>query len=198
MKGHLSLETAPAVSPLTLEETKRHLRVVEENTDDDAYIQELIDAATAELDGENGWLGRALITQTWTLHMDRFPASDCGISIPLPPLVSVTEIRYFDSNNDAQVLDADYYTVDGRREPGQIKNIYGRTWPSTYPVAGAVEIEFIAGYGDAPEDVDALIRHYLKLRIGQWYATRESVIIGSIVNEMPHFSTMLDNLRIRV
>ena len=44
--------------------------------------------------------------------------------------------------------------------------------------ANGFEIAFIAGYGDAPPDVPAPIRHALKLLVAHWFEHREPVALG--------------------
>lgn len=57
------LITAPVTFPVTLAEVKAMIRVTD--SDEDAVIQSLIDAAVAALDGRSGWLGRAIMSQVW-------------------------------------------------------------------------------------------------------------------------------------
>ncbi len=73
------LITPPSADPVSLAETKTHLRVA--HGEDDAYIGLLISAATQYLDGYDGILRRALVTQTWETDADR---------LPLAPVQSVT------------------------------------------------------------------------------------------------------------
>src|SRR5262245_61367182 len=93
----LRLLTPPDTPPVSLDEAKAHLRV--DHTDDDNYITALIAAATTYLDGWNGVLGRAMITQEWELVLDAFPCGD-AIEIPLGPLQDVSRVAYDDSAGD--------------------------------------------------------------------------------------------------
>ena len=63
----LKLITAPASTPVSLVEVKSYMR--ELTTDQDTLFTSLIAAATSYLDGPNGYLGRAIITQTWELYL---------------------------------------------------------------------------------------------------------------------------------
>lgn len=58
---HITVITPPE-PVITLEEAKTHLRL--DDDDNDIYVSGLIEAATAWLDGPDGWLGRALGVQT--------------------------------------------------------------------------------------------------------------------------------------
>ena len=64
----LRLVTAPAQEPVTLAEAKERLRITGDSFDAD--LHSLLRAARQEIDGSSGWLGRALITQTWDLVLD--------------------------------------------------------------------------------------------------------------------------------
>lgn len=181
----LRLITAPAVEPMTLAEVKAHLRV--DDTDDDALIELYIKAATAYVDGEDGFLGRALVTQTWELVIDEFPENE--IMIPLPPLQSVSSVKYDDGAGVEQT--ASNYTVDDASEPGWIvPDTSG--WPSTFDGINAVRIQFVAGYlpnSDSPPDLAANVPGSIKaamlLLIGAAYANREQTVVGVISTQLP-------------
>src|ERR1017187_7840771 len=70
----LILVTGPAVEPLTAAEAKARLNIGDEISDD--VMKSLISASRNMIDGRDGWLGRALVTQTWDLVLDRFPTSN--------------------------------------------------------------------------------------------------------------------------
>src|SRR5262245_29494395 len=79
-------------------DAKRQLSI-----DSAAFDQKLDDfcaTATAMLDGAEGWLKRALRSQQWRLVLPSF--TDCEtpgrIVIPLPPLITVTAIKYLDAD----------------------------------------------------------------------------------------------------
>lgn len=180
--------TAPAVLPLTLAEVKEHLRV--DHSDEDNLISLYIQAATSFVDGENGFLGRALVTQTWELVIDTFPTHE--IKIPLPPLQEVESVKYDDSDGNEQTLATDGYWVDDALEPGWIVPATAG-WPSdVLDAVNAVRVRFIAGYPateDSPPDlranVPASIKHAMLLHIGSMYGQREDMVIGTIVNKLP-------------
>lgn len=172
----LTLVTAPTVEPLTIAEAKAHLRVT--STDEDALITALIVAAREHAER---FTRRALITQTWDLTLDSFPAE---IVVPFPKLQSVTSITYVDSNGASQTLLTTEYTVDTKSEPGRVVEAYDKAWPSTRDVINAVTVRFVAGYGLAAA-VPSSIKQGMLMHIGHMYANRESVNIGNISSEIP-------------
>ncbi len=107
-------ETSPAELPVSIFEARSHLRV--DHSEDDALIAGYIAAATDALDGRDGLLGRALVTQRWRLVLDAFPAGP--IVLPLPPLRSVLSLSYNPlSGGSAVTLSPSTYTVDGIATP---------------------------------------------------------------------------------
>jgi uncharacterized phiE125 gp8 family phage protein len=163
---------APLVEPVSLTEAKLHLRVDVDT--DDTLISALI--ASARQDCE-AFQNRAYINRTMELWLDRFPGED-HIDLPLPPLVSVTSIAYYDTANSATtVLAAAFsttYFVDSKNEPGKLCLGYGATWPTTTlrPNNG-VCITYVCGYGTASESVPVPIRQAILLSIGAAYENRE-------------------------
>src|ERR671919_706510 len=105
---NLRLVMAPQDSPLSVADAKDQMRVTLDS--EDAYIATLIQAATGYLDGRDGVLGRALMTQTWEYVLDAFPLHD-WIWLPLPPIQSVTSITYRDTSGNVQIFAAANYSL---------------------------------------------------------------------------------------
>jgi len=94
---------------LTLADAKAHLRV--DGNEEDALIEGYVAAAIANLDGRDGWLGRALGEQAWELRLSSFSGN--AIEVPLPPLIEVEGVSYYDTNNMLQTLPSSTYDVIG-------------------------------------------------------------------------------------
>lgn len=171
-----TLVTPPGTEIVTLTEAKAHLRVT--HTDEDALIASVISAA-------QGWVEdfteRALITQTWDYFLDAFP---CEIVLPLPPLQSVTSVKYVDPDGVEQTLASSEYTVDTAAVNGIVRLGYGKSWPSTRVQANAVTVRFVAGYGVASA-VPAAIKSACLLIIGELYARREHALVGAPIAVVP-------------
>jgi uncharacterized phiE125 gp8 family phage protein len=165
----LSLATPPAAYPVTVAEAKAHLRI--EHALDDTYIETLVKAVTAELDGRQGLLRRALITQTWDYSLPWFPVVR-RICVPMPPLQSITSVKYFDADNVEQTFSSDNYEIVTQDEQGYIALKQDASWPGTYEREAAVTIRFVAGYGVDGSAVPANVRAAMLLRIGELYANR--------------------------
>ena len=172
----LKLVTAPSAEPVSLIEAKAHLRV--DIADDDTLITALIVAARKWCDE---YTGRQFVTATWDWFLDGFCQS---FVVPIPPLQSVTSIKYLDTAGVEQTLDAGTYRVDAVSEPGRIALDYGKTWPSTYPVINAVTVRFVAGYGAAGA-VPEPIKQAMLILIGELYEQREESLVGTIQSSVP-------------
>lgn len=189
----LRLITPPALLPVTLAEAKAHLRV--DSTDEDAVITLMIETATAHVDGPNGFLGRALVDQTWELVIDAFPpAPDTDpllnqIKIPIPPLIEVVSITYDNTAGMPIVYPSASYTVDTVSEPGWV--VPASSWPATFAGINSVRIQFRAGYintADSPTTgfIPSDIKGAILLYIGALYANREEVSVeGRVPVELP-------------
>jgi uncharacterized phiE125 gp8 family phage protein len=152
--------TLPTLEPLTAAELKTRLNIGPEMSDETA--ESLIKAARQMIDGQDGWLGRALLTQTWQGMLDGFPCRE--IRVPLPPLQDVSAMRYVDGSGATQELDSSDYQIVQSARP-YIMPAFGKSWPSSFCGPDAVSIEFVAGYGDNPEDVPEPIRSAIALQV---------------------------------
>lgn len=186
----LILVTAPASAnpAVTLEELKAYLAIDPLVTDDDDLLKHNIAAITATLDGPRGLLNRALINQSWKLELDEFPTgTNDKIELPLPPTQSITSVKYDDSDGNEQTLvaDTDYYItkLGATTEQTQIHPIDG--WPAARDRAGAVRVEFVAGYGDNDSDIPADTKLLIKAVSAEFFERREYSNVGNIVNVMP-------------
>lgn len=163
----LSLTTGPASEPISLTEAKAQLRL--EISADDDLVTDLIQGAREAVEDITK---RQLITATWKLTLDAFPAE---IVLPLPPLQSVSSIKYYDTDGNQQTLSSSLYSVDTQSQPGRITPAYGESWPDTRTINNAVEVNFVAGYGDAGSDVPMKIRQAMLLYITWGYEDREAM-----------------------
>lgn len=183
----LFLATAPTAEPLTLADAKLHLRIDTSTTDEDALVTALIQAARETVET---YTHRAIPAQTWDLKLDGFTAheyfEDGAIWLPKPPVSSVTSVTYLDGAGASQTWTAttgwlsDLPTGPWARR-ARIYPAFGVSWPATYGVPNAVTIRFVAGYTSVPEAIKA----GMKLLIGHWYQNRETVITGTIAQELP-------------
>lgn len=117
---------------------------------DSGVLDDLIAAASEEIGGPTGWLGRSLGIQTLELRLPNFLCR--GISLPLPPIVEMVSITYAGGAGDI-VLPSDRYALHADRL------VPNGAWPS----GCSVRIRYKAGYDPVP----AIIRTAVKLRVGE-------------------------------
>lgn len=165
----LKLVTGPVAEPVTRQEAKDFLRI--EHIEEDAIVDSLILAARQVVEA---YLNRFLITQTWQLFLDRFPRGR-EITVPRPPLQSVTHLKTYDEADVATTFAATNYVVDAVTEPGRIVLKDAAQWPTTeLRNVNGVEIQFVAGYGATGPAILEKIRTYLKMLIGEMWENREA------------------------
>jgi uncharacterized phiE125 gp8 family phage protein len=174
----LVVDTAPDVEPVTLADAKRHANV--DDSFHDNQIEGLIAAARGHAERVTE---RQFITAVYVLHLEAFPEE---IEIPKPPLQTIDAIKYIDPDGVEQTMtvDVDYQLVTGS-EPARVRPAYGTVWPTTKAVADAITVEFTAGYGDAASDVPADIRLAMMILVAHWYRTREPIIEGHSIADVP-------------
>lgn len=193
----LSLVTAPASEPLSLTEAKLHLRVDEDVTADDTLITDLVAAAREEFEHATG---RQVITATWDLKLNHFPAGP--IEIPRAPLLTVTSVTYIDTAGASQTWDSAEYQVDAFvgpfARPGLLYPKAEYSYPVTRTIPDAVTVRFTAGYGATADAVPEGVRAALKMSLGGLYAHRESHITGTIITANPLLDRFVLRYRVPV
>jgi uncharacterized phiE125 gp8 family phage protein len=175
----LVLTSAPALEPVSLAEAKAHLRV--DGSAEDALIQSLIVTSRLHIEAA---LGLALITQSWSYFLDRWPKAG-RIVLPLRPVAALSHIRIWSEEGTSASLDPAAFLLDGQGMPPRLVARSDVTGASAMRPANGIEIGFTAGFGPSADDVPATIRHALVLLVAHWYEHREPVEIGVGVNAVP-------------
>ena len=169
----LKLVTAPS-ELITLEEAAEFMRA-EFSSTEETLIEAFIIAARQMCEE---YLFRRIGVQTVELRAAGFPVNNTPIVLPAP-LISVTSIKYLDSNNDEQTLDEDDYVVSDSA-PGLILPV--NSWPSTIRSGDSVRVVFDTGYsgpGESPQISEPLpntIRVAMLMQIADLYENREAQV----------------------
>lgn len=183
----LTRSTAPAAL-LDLPALKRHLRV--DHDGDDDLIASLAAAAQSALDGPSGMVGKALVTQSWTMTRARLTGKTV-LRLPVFPFRSLTSVSYYDADNSAQSADLADFTARGGEEFAYIEPV--TAWPAMYDRPDALTVVWSAGYGSADQVPGELIVA-AKMLAGHWYENREAVVPGQM-SELPLAFRELVDLR---
>ena len=173
------LLSGPSVEPITLTDAKSHLRA--DTSAEDTLIQSLIMASRLHIEAA---LDLTLITQSWRLRLDSWPRSGTLV-LPLRPVEELTAVRVHVDDDTIETLDVDDFILDGTPNPARLVWRGTGTAPLSPIAANGIEIDFVAGYGDAPSDVPQPIRQALLLLVAHWYENREPVEIGATATVIP-------------
>lgn len=153
----LLLVTPPATEPVSLSEAKDHCEIGASDTAHDTKLTRFIKASREDVERITR---RALITQTWKRTLSGFPPGR-KILLPRPPLQSVS-ITYYDGDGVSQSLSPSAIQVDTVAAPGSVQPAVDFEWPVTQSLRQiAVEIEFVAGFGNSSSDVPSVFRQLI-------------------------------------
>lgn len=184
--------TAPSVEPITVAEAKEWAKI--DGIADDAKITSLITACRQYLEQ---YLNRTLITTTWAYRKDGFPVASStlehvegsflsgysadyeaeakfydtqpsDIVLPMGDIQSITSVKYIDRDGNEQTVDAaEYFLARSQYITPQTN----KQWPSNGLLRNrdAVEVVFVAGYGDAADDVPEDIKTALKMMVSDMF-----------------------------
>ena len=171
-----TLLNAPAFEPVTLADMKDFIRV--EHNDDDGAIAALIAGARLHIEAQTR---RALITQSWRLTRDAWPA-DGRIAVRPSPLQSLDVVRVYDSAGNATVLDLQAFVVDTAGS-----TVVFAPWTPAQPgrMAAGIELDVTCGYGDGPDDVPEPLRQAIRMLAAHWYENRGLAAVGQAVAILP-------------
>ena len=132
-------------------------------------VEAMIAAATAHIDGPDGWLGRAIGLQTLEVRTDVFRDA---IRLPYPPIVEIVSVKHLNgAGAEATVLPSEY-EVRG----SLLGSSFGRRWPMVGHHSEAVRIRYRAGYQVVPDPIKAAIL----LMTADLYRNRETVAAVSM------------------
>lgn len=183
---------APTIEPVSLDLARAQCRA---STAEDSllaiYIRSAREAAERRLQ-------RSFLRQRWRLALDRFPQGG-DIRLWWGPVISVQSISYTTAAGEPATLAPEAYVLDAQALPGWILPAVGTDWPDTLDgAAGAVRVEFWAGYGETADLVPAPIVTWILGTVGTLYEQRASVDSSGRVKELPDrfFDALIDQYRV--
>lgn len=157
--------TKPTEFPVTLAEVCDWLDLDQQTADARAArIDSYIETAT---EVSEHYLQRQFVTATWDLFCDDFPSGGrTPFEAALPPLQSITSVKYYDTAGTQQTWASSNYTVSTDTEPGKIEPNTDTFWPEAQNRVDAVEIRAVVGYGgsgDVPEAIKTAIKTLVRM-----------------------------------
>lgn len=169
------LLTPPAVEPLSLAEAKAFLRL--ETAEDDPLIAAFISAARLHVEAQTGL---ALVTQSWRMVLDCWPANG-RIAVRPEPLQALAAARVFDFEGEVRAVDVQAFVPDPSTSTLSFK-----PWALPLPtrIAAGIEIDIAVGFGDAASDVPEPIRQAIRILVAHWHENR-AIVAGAEVAPVP-------------
>ena len=172
--------TAAVTEPVSLDRVKRSLGV-DNVRNFDTTLQELILRSTNAVSND---LGRALVTTTYTLYLQKWPGRE--IQLPYPPLVAVDSIKYYgDATETLDTFSSGSYTVSSGGDPGIVWLNENKDWPDLMNRPNPIEVQFQAGYGSDADDVPAAIQAAVTMTAAYFFEQPIPVITGVTATELP-------------
>ena len=162
--------TAPDKMPITLEDAKGIVGLETDQNQFDNIITELINAAIDYFQQETNTV---IMEQTRYGYIEDWPLEYDYIEVSLPPLKSITSIKYTTSAGVETTWANTEYAVDINSKPGRVFLGYLKDWPTAVlaPKSNAIKVEFICGYSN-PSNVPNDIKTALKLLVENWFTNR--------------------------
>lgn len=161
----IKIITPPKVEPVSIDEAKQHLRIVD--SDDDIIVASMIKQAREFCED---FQNRKYITQTLELVLDGFPEDNYISFDSCSPIQNVESIKYYDTDGQEHVFDSNNYIADLDSFVNRIVLGYCKLWP-LIPLqpANAVRIRFTAGFGDDAEAVPETVKWAMVLHMRLLY-----------------------------
>lgn len=189
-----SQTVAPSAEPISTADLKAFLNY--EDTDQDSLIAALGASARAYCEE---YTRRALITQTWQGHFETIPIGG-EVWLPRPRISSITDVKYYDSDNVLQTLTtSSYHKVTG--DNGLIKVIDGPGVHANRP--DRYQVNWVSGYGSAGSDVPEQLLTAMKMLVVFWFEnrvgdTRGNMFVGKDVEVPMPIRVLMDQFRVPV
>ena len=165
----------PAVEPLSLAEAKAFLHL--DTADDDPLIAAFISAARLHVETQTGL---ALVTQSWRMVLDCWPANG-RIAVRPAPLQALVAARVFDFDGEARAIDIQAFVPDA-----STSTLSFMPWALPMPtrIAAGIELDIAVGFGDATSDVPEPIRQAIRIMTAHWHENR-AIVAGAEVAPVP-------------
>jgi uncharacterized phiE125 gp8 family phage protein len=169
----LVITSAPTDELLTVEEAKRHLRILSPDLDDE--VSSLIRAARDYCERFTQRTFRAAVTRT--LKLECWWGTE--LLLPWPPFLAVSSITYYDADNASQTLSsANYATELSTDGAGRLSWVWNATIPTHYDRPDAITITYTAGYADV-NALPPVALQAMKTKLTELYGTGTESEVGA-------------------
>lgn len=169
---------APAAEPVGLAEVKEYLRVGFDG--EDGLIADLVAAARARIEA---LAGLAMIARTLRVTLGCWPDGMYAagrMRLPVRPAANLVAVRVFDAEGTSEDVTA-RFRIDSGRASRLVWADGAFPWPQRR--WDGVEIDYVAGFGPAAEDVSDGLRLAVKRLALHAYQARDVASIGGSLPE---------------
>lgn len=174
-------KTEPGAEPVSLEEAKQHLNVIDFE-EDDVYIQALISVARRNIEDRTG---RTLIDTTFVQEERDWRRSFKMLRGCARAVVSV---KYDDPDGAEQELDAAAYGLHPYAD-GCAQIVFYQDAPFAdlidRPIVNRIRIEYLAGYGDQGSAVPQPLKQALLFLVAHYYENRTPISFAGKAELLP-------------
>jgi uncharacterized phiE125 gp8 family phage protein len=153
----------PGAEPITLAETKAHLRL--DDGAEDELLASLIRTAREYLERETGL---ALIRRSFRLYLDEWPEQRV-IRIVKGPVQVIESITIYDDAGLPIEVDSTGAILDGHARPARLML---PALPAPGRALNGIEIDFSAGFGEVGTDVPDTLKRALLVHVAAMYELR--------------------------
>lgn len=201
--GTSKLVTGPTVWPVSADELGAHLRLNQSGGSypEEAFLLDLIKGATEFAEAETGLV---MLEQTWAYYLDEVPIQSDGlgwwdgvregamnqehprfIELTKGPLISITNVKSFDSDDAESTFAAANYYADTASRPGRIVLRSGSVWPTNVRSVNGLVVTYKAGFGAEAANVPFQLRQAIKVIAAHWYENREAMTMDLSAANVP-------------
>lgn len=179
----------PGAEPITLAETKAHLKL--DHAVDDELLASLLKVAREYLEHETGL---ALISRRFRLYLDAWPEARV-IQIAKGPVQVIETVVVYDDAGVAAELDLFGAVLDGNARPARL--VLPALPAPGIPLNG-IEIDFLAGFGEAGTDVPDTLKRAMLIHVAAMYELRGVVPLDGQPGAIPQgYDRLIGPFRMR-
>lgn len=168
---------APAAEPVGVAEAKEYLRIAYDG--ENGLVTALIAAARSRIEE---LAGVAMISRTLRVTLDRWPARTVEtrvLRLPVRPAGELVSVKVFDREGVAETV-TERFTLAPGRAARLVWTSGAFPWPGRK--VDGIEIDYTAGFGEAPDDVVEGLRLAVKRLAAHGYHARDP---GSVSGPLP-------------
>ena len=170
----------PTVEPVTLDEVKAHVRVID--AEEDAYLTGLIAVARRAIEDRTG---RTLLDTVFTQSVRDWQTC---IELMRGNARTVESVKYDDDAGEEQTVDpaeCGLYPYGGGSAGVVFFDEFTAPDLLDRPYIDRIRIAFKAGYGDAATAVPEPLKQAVLYLVAHYYDNRAPVAIGTITSGVP-------------